>query len=194
MTKRKPWKPCTILSLLLLALGVKPSKAEIIIPGYTFLGTAGNYTNPSQWVSWTYNVSALVSGPETALLTFDIRNDAPPYSPDWTESWVYFREEADQFLVHFEASGGWDSSHWRDVRLQIGATLLRDQYGPYNDHPGIAEVGTAGQSSGGEAWTILGQTGFAASTYILARKRGRRELSVYSLRPLFHSAAAPVLR
>lgn len=112
-------------------------------------------------------MSALVSGPEAATLAFDLRNDAPPYSPDWTESWVYFREEADPFLVHFEASGGWDSSHWRDVRLQIGTTLLRDQYGPYNDHLGTPAVGTAGQSVGGEAWTILGQTGFAASTYVL---------------------------
>ena len=139
---------------------------------FTFVGSATNATMPSTWTSHSFDISPLVTGDSPATLSFDLRNDAPnpPFPPDPTTSDVYFAENDDEYLVHFEYSHGGDTSHWRNVRVTVGTNVFRDQYAAFNNHLGDEFVGTA-QQGGGTHRNILGEVGFDAGTYSLVKSQ-----------------------
>jgi hypothetical protein len=120
----------------------------VALPNWTDLGTASNNTFPSAWESESFVVTSLVPGASGAALSFDLRNDWD--SPGLTVSKVEFGVDGMDYFARFSYIGGDDTSHWRNVSLDIDGLLYVDQYGAYNNHLGDALLGTAQQGGQGD--------------------------------------------
>jgi hypothetical protein len=115
---------------------------------WTDIGTVTNNTNPSAWESEAFDVLPLLPGHTSALLGFGLRNDWN--SPGTTVSRVEFGVDGINYFVRLSYSGGDDTSHWRNVTLNLDGVLYVDQYGAFNDHLGDELLGTAQQGGLGE--------------------------------------------
>jgi hypothetical protein len=135
------WK--VLISCCLLPALQQASAAPI----WTTVGTATNNTNPSIWEGKSFNVTSLVALASSAILTFDLRNDFN--SPGITVSQVEFGIDGTDYFARFTYLAGDDTSHWRNVRLDIDGLLYVDQYGAFNNHLGSDELGTAQQGGQG---------------------------------------------
>ena len=135
------------------------------VPVYTALGNVTNNSTPSVWLNYTFDITSLISGSSNAELSFDLRNDWDRSFP--TTSEVLFGVEASSYFVHFNYASGSDTSHWRNVTLNIDSLLYIDQFGAFNNHLGGELAGTA-QQGAGIATNILGESGFDASTYVMS--------------------------
>jgi hypothetical protein len=145
-------------------LGAQHAQAVTI---WTTLGTASNNTNPSVWTNQSFDVTALISGSSSATLSFGLRNDND--SPGLTVSRVEFGVDGANYFARFAYLDGDDTSHWRDVRLDLDGLLFVDQYGAFSNHLGGVNLGTA-YAGGAGVTNILGETGPDASKYILQRE------------------------
>ena len=134
-----------LLTSCCLLLALQQANAA---PIWTTVGTATNNTNPSIWESESFNVTSLVASTSSAILTFDLRNDFN--SPGTTVSEVEFGIDGTDYFARFTYLAGDDTSHWRNVRLNIDALIYVDQYGAFNNHLGSDELGTAQQGGQGE--------------------------------------------
>lgn len=114
---------------------------------WTNLGTATNSTNPSVWESSSFNVTSLISGASGATLSFDLRNDAG--SPGTTTSRVEFGIDGTAYAARFTYLSGDDTSHWRNVVLDLDGLLYVDQFGAWNNHLGSEILGTLYQGAQG---------------------------------------------
>lgn len=110
---------------------------------WTEVGTATNATNPSIWESESFDVTSLVAGAASATLSFDLRNDWD--SPGVTTSKVEFGVDGADYFARFTYLTGDDTSHWRNVSLDVDGLIYVDQYGAFNDHLGDPLLGTAQQ-------------------------------------------------
>ncbi len=120
----------------------------VALPSWTDLGTASNNTNPSAWESEFFAITSLVPGASSAALSFDLRNDWN--SPGLTVSKVEFGIDGIDYFARLSYIGGDDTSHWRNVLLNIDGMLYVDQYGANNDHLGDALLGTGQQGGDGD--------------------------------------------
>lgn len=118
------------------------------LPTWNDLGTASNNTNPSVWENKSFDVTSLVAGAVSATLSFDLRNDWN--SPGLTTSQVEFGIDGTDHFARFTYVTGDDTSHWRNVLLDIDGLLYVDQYGTNNNHLGDALLGTAQQGGSGD--------------------------------------------
>lgn len=150
------------------AAAAAPLPAAAIIV-WTPLGTATNASDPSVWELESFDVTALIAGAGSAVLSFELRNDAPAalYTASSTVTAVEFGIDGADYFARFAYAGGGNSSHWRDVRLALDGSLLRDQYGAFDDHRGDENLGTAYQGAY-PANNILGETGPDAGIYRLS--------------------------
>lgn len=162
------------------------SHQAIALPSWTDLGTASNNTDPSTWESESFVVTSLVPGASGAALSFDLRNDWN--NPGLTVSKVEFGVDGMDYFARFSYSGGDDTSHWRNVSLNIDGLLYVDQYGAYNNHLGDALLGTAQQGGEGDPGiyvlqpqaagripepTILTLLGLGLAVLGFSRRKGR---------------------
>ena len=148
--------------LFVLTLAIAVASPALAAPIYTAIGQVSNNTNPSEWTRHEFDVTALIVGASNAVVSFDLRNDGPPFTPDNTISDVSFGvdTESPDYFLHLEYAGGNDFSHWRDVQLLLDGVLYRDQFASFNDHLGDPLLGTL--SEGGT------NLPFEATTYILS--------------------------
>ncbi len=146
-----------------LSVGAQHAQAVTI---WTTLGTASNNSNPSIWTGQSFDVTALISGSSSATLTFGLRNDND--SPGLTVSRVEFGVDGANYFARFAYLNGDDTSHWRDVRLDLDGLLFVDQYGAFSNHLGEVNLGTA-YAGGAGVTNILGETGPDAARYVLQR-------------------------
>ena len=114
---------------------------------WTEVGTATNATNPSVWEPESFDVTSLVAGAASATLSFDLRNDWN--SPGVTVSEVEFGVDGADYFARFTYLAGDDTSHWRNVVLDVDGLLYVDQYGDFNNHLGGELLGTAQQGGAG---------------------------------------------
>ena len=133
------WFTCCLL------LAMSQAQAALV---WTLLGSATNSTNPSVWESKSFDVTSLIGGATAATLSFDLRNDWN--SPGTTVSRVEFGAEGQNYFARFTYLTGDDTSHWRNVVLDIDGLLFLDQFGAYNNHLGDELLGTAMQGGQGE--------------------------------------------
>lgn len=117
-------------------------------PSWTDLGTATNDTDPSIWESKSFDVTSPIATATSATLYFDLRNDWN--SPGITTSKVEFGVEGVDYFARFTYVSGDDTSHWRNVFLNIDGLLYVDQYGAFNNHMGDTLLGTAQQGGQGD--------------------------------------------
>jgi hypothetical protein len=164
-----------ILSIFItLSLTLSFVKMSFAIPApsaFQAIGTVSNSTNPAAWESHTLDLTAFFPSLTTAHLTFDLINDVAGFSlvPNTpTTARLYLASENAQYFINFEWISGLSSSHFRNVRLTIDGLLYIDQYGAFNNHLGDAALGTAWDGLD-DGFNILGETGFAARTYVLVR-------------------------
>jgi hypothetical protein len=138
-------------------------------PVYESVGKVTNETKPSEWQQFTLDITSFVSGSTGASLSFDLRNDGPdpPLDANSTTTEVLLGIDGSDFFVHLDYTSGFDSSHWRDVRLEIDGVIYRDQFRAFNNHLGSEFGGTAMESCCA-ASNVLGKSGFDASTYIMS--------------------------
>lgn len=159
-------RPATALAVALLVMAsASPAAATIL---WTPLGTATNASDPSVWESESFDVAALIGAAGSAILSFELRNDAPAslYTASSTVTAVEFGVEGASYFARLAYAAGGNSSHWRDVRLVVDGMLLRDQYAAFSDHRGDEYLGTAYQG-GYPANNILGESGPDAGIYRL---------------------------
>ncbi len=123
------------------------NSASFAAPVYQNVGTATNSSNPSTWLEQTFDITSLISGATSAILSFDLRNDAPVNGRQAhsTTSSVDFGVDGSDYYVQFGYVSGQDSSHWRNVQLVIDGLTYVDQYGANNNHLGDSNYGTAWQ-------------------------------------------------
>ena len=159
-------KLSVLFSACCFMLFIMFSPSSQAAPVYTEVGKATNPSAPSEWQGFSFDITSLISGASSALLSFDLRNDAPPRKPDPTTSQVWFGIENSNYFVHLNYFSGRDTSHWRNVQLLVDGKLYVDQFGAYNNHLGDADYGTAWQGAWGVE-NIAGMTGKDASTFIL---------------------------
>jgi len=137
---------------------------------FTPLGTVSNNSNPDTWEQKQFDVSPLFPEITKATVSFGFKNDKQfsGGTPGLTLSDISAARHSDEFQLHFQWSGGIDTNHLRDVRLDLDGKIFRDQFGAFNDHQGQTgrlDLGTARQGSG-TAINALGQTGPIAQIYL----------------------------
>ena len=160
----------------LFALASAASAATPPFANFTQISDVFNFTNPGVWEHHTLDVTGLVAGAANAQLSFDLANDLPGTNSASTghkaNSHLYFASSGAAYYMNFEffwpASEPLSNSsvHFRDVRLVIDGSLLRDQYGAFSNHLGDPLLGTAGDGDSVGS-NILGQGDFEARTYAL---------------------------
>ncbi|MBL8702076.1 MAG: hypothetical protein JNK67_27075 [Alphaproteobacteria bacterium] len=155
-----------LAAAIALATAATPAAGTI---AWTPLGTVANASDPSVWELEVFDVTALIAGAGSAVLSFELRNDAPAalYTASATVTAVEFGVEGADYFARLAYAAGGNSSHWRDMRLALDGSLLRDQYGAFDDHRGDEYLGTAYQG-GYPANNILGETGPDAGIYRLS--------------------------
>ena len=131
---------------LLGAALLLPPKAQAALV-WTVLGTASNATDPSAWETKTFDVTSLIGGASSATLAFDLRNDWN--SPGLTVSTVEFGVDGTDYFARFTYATGDDTSHWRNVFLDLDGLLYLDQFGAFNNHLGLELLGTQQQGGAG---------------------------------------------
>lgn len=155
-----------------LAAGVTCANADIPPPSmFHLVGSVSNNSNPATWQGAVVDVSALILGSVGASLSFDLINDTlgrsnVPNAPTYAN--VYFANSGGQYYMNFEWVGGNSTAHFRAVRLVYNGITYSDQFGAFNNHLGHPELGTAQDGFQDDGSNILGQTGFAARTYVLS--------------------------
>lgn len=112
-------------------------------PTWTTLGEVSNNSDPSIWEPESFDVTALIGGSTAATLRFDLRNDWN--SPGLTVSRVELGIDGSNYFARFSYVTGDDTSHWRNVVLDIDGQVFLDQFGSYNNHFGDELLGTAQQ-------------------------------------------------
>jgi len=96
-------------------------------PVYTSLGEVSNATNPSDWLSFSFDVTSLISGAGDADLSFDLRNDVD--GPENTTSALSFAADGDTYYAHFDWVAGPDTSHFANVTLVLDGLMMTDDFG-----------------------------------------------------------------
>lgn len=145
---------------------------------FTLLGTRSNSSNPSAWEPQQFNVTALIPGASSAILSFDLRNDVIGYSgvPNTsTASEIRFASELGNYYMQFAWVGGQSTSHIRNVTLLVDGVLYRDQYANFDDHScigtygaWIGEVFGCAYDGSGTGQNVRSQSDVLARTFILS--------------------------
>ena len=132
---------------------------------FTLVGSVTNCSNPSVWQSCNFDVHSFIPGSTTATLTFDVRNDSE-LSNSTTSDVSIFVASPGVYFFHMAYAGGMDTSHWRNVQLDVDSVLYVDQYGNWDNHLGYGWSGTAWQGAY-DAYNIKDESGFNAATYVM---------------------------
>jgi len=144
-------------------------------PVYTFIDNVSNATNPSEWLSFSFDVTSLITGATQADLSFDLRNDED--GPENTTSALSFAADGDIYYAHFDWLQGPDTSHFANVTLVLDGLLMTDDFGDPKNYinKNFTEGTTYEMSATPEPATmLLFGTGLAGLAGIGRRRRSRK--------------------
>jgi len=140
--------------IILLTYGISASV------NYQYVGLATNDSQPAVWETFEFDITSLVTDSTYAFLSFDLKQD--PNSSHSTTSQAFYGFDGGINYVHFEYAWGFDTSHWRDVRLNIDGIIYVDQYYGLGIIGGTSSMGTWGRHN------VFGETDFDSTTYVMS--------------------------
>ena len=145
---------------------------------FTVLGTVTNNTDPAMFEPHQFDVTSFFPETTSATVSFDLKNDTPPlpgpgdnpndlaFTSDPTTAEISVTKLTNEFQFRFQYVSGADTSHLRDVQLNLDGVVFRDQFAAFNNHLGSSSLGTA-RMGGGLAKNSLGQSGPVAQIFLL---------------------------
>jgi len=128
---------------------------------YQFISYATKDDSLDIWQRFEFDITHLISGSSSSTLSFDLIQDMGSGAETTTSS-VLFGIENGKYYVHLDYHSGNDSSHWKEVMLDIDGQRYVDQY------YGLGIIGETSQAGNWGRHDIYGNTDYDATTYIMS--------------------------